>query len=74
MNKVKGKRNKGHGAVASLFGVFDLFKSDVQFREGGQEGFSTVFGAIVSLIIFSLIIVYGSGKVVTMVSYEDSRH
>ena len=62
---MKGKR-KGPGAMTSLFSVFDLFKIDVQFREGNQESFSTVFGALISLIIFSLVLVYGSRKAVIM--------
>ena len=40
----------------------DLFGSTVTFKVGGGDAFNTVFGALISILIISVVIVYGQGK------------
>ena len=51
---------------------FDLFSSNVTFRENGGDTFGSVFGAITSIVIALIVTVYGLNKLVIMSSYDDS--
>ena len=74
MAKGKRKTNTGPGVIRSFFSSFDLFKIDIEFREGKQENFSTVFGVLISIFILTVVILYGLRKAQTMKEYSDSTH
>ena len=74
MKNGKKKNSAGPGIIRSFFSSFDLFKIDVQFREGKQESFSTVTGVLISLLILSVVFVYGQKKALTMINHLDSTH
>lgn len=51
-----------------------MFTMDVQFREGKQESFSTVLGVLISLLIISFVLIYGTRKADIWVNHGDSKH
>ena len=51
-----------------------MFSSHISFNEGGSDGFSTNLGSLVSLIILSLVLIYGQKKFFDLQERSDSMH
>ena len=68
--KVQSQRSR----FSRLFQSLDMFGQNISFREGANDGFTTKFGAFMSLIITILVIVYGQKKFSAMLDHEDGSH
>ena len=51
----------------------DLFSTNITFRESGGDSFGSIFGAFASLIIITLVTLYGLQKYLVMSNHEDTR-
>ena len=60
--------------VQGIFHTIDLFGFDVSFRENGNSQLTTNCGSFVSLLIFILIVIYGSNKFTMMVTKGDTNY
>ena len=64
-----GKKNR----FSSYFKSLDLFAQNVNFRENGGDSFGTTFGAITTLMISCIVIMYGMKKFFIMQNYLDTQ-
>ena len=60
--------------LGQTFQKLDLFGSDVNLRENGQEQFTTCFGALISLLILFVVFNYATVKYTTLIEYGDTTH
>ena len=60
--------------LSNAFQQFDLFGSDVNLRENGQEQFTTCFGAFISILIFVVVSKQAVAKYTTMIEYGETKH
>ena len=51
-----------------------MFSSHISFNEGGSDGLSSNLGSLVSLIIITLVLIYGQKKFVDLQERQDSVH
>ena len=60
--------------IAISFKSLDAFGETIGFSvKKGQKSFKTVRGAVLSLIIYSLIVIYGITKFQVMLNREDTK-
>ena len=57
---------------SSVFQKVDLFGTDVSFRENGKDHFTTNCGAITSILIIALVVIYGYEKFLICSNREDN--
>ena len=50
----------------------DMFASDIAFRENRGRSFTTTAGIIVSIFIYTVILIYGGNKLVILKGREDT--
>ena len=51
----------------------DMFSKQISFTYEGEEGYSTLIGGIISIIIMGLLIGFGIIKFITMIERNDSN-
>lgn len=59
--------------ISSLLKSIDLFGDKVQFKVKDKTTFVTLPGALVTLMIYFLIVLYGQQKFRIMWQYEDTQ-
>ena len=69
----KDKKSTAQTIRAHL-NALDLFTEDVQFRENGQDTFSTNFGMILSIVILLVTCLYANVKVNAFIEKDDTSH
>ena len=69
----KSKKSNS-STVRDYLNSFDLFTMDVQFRENGQDSFSTNIGLLMSFAILVLILLYGNVKVSAFLMKSETSH
>ena len=55
------------------FKKFDLFATNIAFREDGGDQFGSIFGALISLLVTLIVAVYGLNKFIIMKDHEDTQ-
>ena len=48
--------------LKNLFKSFDLFGKEIRFRTKANEEFQSCYGAVLTLLIYSLVLVYAQNK------------
>ena len=71
-NMKKSKTASRPTLFNSTLRKFDLFSTDVSFRENGNETLTTNFGALISLLILALVFTYSVKKCKILIDREDS--
>ena len=57
-----------------MFQAFDLFGHDVSFRENGRDQLKTYFGALISVAILTLVLIYGVNQYKLLVTKGDTNY
>ena len=68
------RMSEGKKKMKQFFRNLDLFGQKIDFNIGGTSStYRTVRGSIISMIILSLILVYGTQKFITMYERGDTK-
>ena len=59
--------------LTGLLSVTDLFAKDVSFRENGGQSFTSVFGSLVSILIYAVTALYAFNKTLILAQREDTN-
>ena len=68
-----GKNRKMRGSVMSQFTMLDMLGDSIGFNIGGRYKYGTCMGALLSLVVIVLTLVYAAVLVRVMVTYEDTH-
>ena len=59
---------------SSYFKKLDIFGEDITFNFGGNRHYTTVVGAIVSILVVLVVFIYGQGKFFILLNRGDTSH
>ena len=68
--KKQDKCSKFEGSLHTL----DMYGEDVNFRENGQDQFTSTTGSVISLIIMILVGCYAVEKFTEFLTFNDTMH
>ena len=60
--------------IGDLFKRIDFFQTNASFRVKGGDSFASVFGACMSLLVGTIIALYGFNRFIIMRQYEDTNY
>ena len=60
--------------LKDIFKQFDLFGKEIRFRTKSNEEFQSRYGAVLTFLIYSLVIVYAQMKVQKLYFRSDTTH
>ena len=70
---MKKKTQTFQSRLKSAFHKADFFGSNITFQEDGNDSFTTNCGALISLLIICLVVMYGQDRLFDVVNYDDSN-
>ena len=71
MNK---KQGSSWQRVKDSFLSSDLFAQQIGFNIEGKKSLGSVFGALMSICIIAIVLIYGRYKLEDWINFEDTSH
>ena len=60
--------------LANTIKSLDSFGTPIQLKVNGQDAHKSYFGALMSLVVFSITMIYASKRYDIMTSHRDTKH